>query len=139
MSKKSSGLKLSSQLVKFSLLIICLGFLVFWVNPNLIPQPDLRDRWQIFKANLTQSSFLFEKASSLATFSRDKFMLLAKTIKLPKQVTGLPDEVVVEDAVIQLTEKLKSLPEKQAKTVKRNFCADIVAESAGEVAGSLDQ
>lgn len=120
------------------LLVVGYGFFV----PQAIPYPKIREKVLGIRseANVPENDQLLEAAKGAWQKITEKFLIFAKNTKLPKRVTGLPEEVVVEDAVKQLTERVKKLPAEQAKKAKQNFCADIVAEStkAGQVAGATD-
>lgn len=52
-----------------------------------------------------------------------------KQIEVPTQVSGLPEEVVIDDVVNNLVDEVKQLPENQVKKVKIQFCQDVISEA----------
>lgn len=125
--------------VKILILALLLGAGYVSYHPEVIPneavqQKVLGIRDEIRKPDSPITQFAGKVWQSMTKV----FLDFAKNTKLPKKITGLPEEIVVEDVVKKLTEQVKQLPAKEAHKVKQNFCADIVAESTGQVAGAKD-
>ena len=49
-----------------------------------------------------------------------------ENIKVPKQFTGTDEEIVIEDAFNQFSQKIKDLPEQQVDRIKIQFCKDVL-------------
>jgi len=139
--KKSSGTVNPLKMLRRLLLklgpLLVIGFLVLLVlKPELIPNPEAQAKVMDMKESFLNDSPIGEKVGWLASKATEKFLLFAKNTKLPKQVTGLPEEVVVEDMVNELGQTLKDLPANQVEKIKANFCADVVNNAS--VAGEKD-
>jgi hypothetical protein len=50
-------------------------------------------------------------------------------IKKQDVIPGLPEEVVVDQALNGLTDQIKNLPKEQLKQVKIAFCQDVISEA----------
>lgn len=112
------------------MLVILLG-VVAWQQPDQIPYPPAANYIKQFKSSPQASQVL--GATITAPDSLDKaqqyLQSVAKTTKLPTSLTGLPEEVVVEDVMKNITGELKKLPEKEAEKLKVQFCQDVIAQS----------
>jgi hypothetical protein len=49
-----------------------------------------------------------------------------ENIKVPKQLTGSDEEIVIEDAFNQFSQKIKDLPAEQVDRIKIQVCKDIL-------------
>jgi hypothetical protein len=121
---------LPGSLIKFLFLGLVVAIAYGFYNPEIIPQDSLKEKVLGIRDQVPhQEGLVTETASWLTQTAQKTYTHIATTVKVPKELTGLPEEVVVEEAVKQLGDKVKTLPVEQAHKVKQYFCADIVAES----------
>jgi hypothetical protein len=124
--------ELSLRPLLFKLMLVALVCAIIYgiYNPEVIPHSDVKEKVLGIRTELETNegwpakSWDWVQAAATTTYSQ-----IATNVKVPTEISGLPEEVVVEEAVKQLGEKIKSLPAEQAHKAKQHFCADIVAES----------
>jgi hypothetical protein len=118
------------------IILISIAYLA-WSQPQQIPYPALRAQVEKYKKPTATSSGISVTLDTPALVKQTQLVVsnLAKTIKIPTNVTGLPEEIVVEDVVNNLTAQVKKLPENQVKVIKTEFCQDVINEATATVAG----
>jgi len=112
------------------LAVVGLGYLA-WTQPEQIPYPPLKS--QVLGLKTAESS---ESASPIRLDTPKLFRSaqglvrsLNKSVKIPTNLTGLPEEIVVDELVKKLGEQLITLPDSQIKQVKVEFCQDVIDEA----------
>jgi hypothetical protein len=125
-------------LLRSKFIVIGLALLAYAIyNPSVIPHPQLQQQASQLNQTITsQDNSWQKKASWLYHKLQEKFLIFAQKTKLPKQLTGLPEEVVVQDIVDDLTNQVKQLPQKQVKSAKTQFCQDVINDATASIAGT---
>lgn len=105
-------------------ILIVAGYLIY--NPAVIPNEQGKVKAEEVRSYLVgdggeASGFLITVWNRL----QEDFLRFAKNTKLPKNVTGLPEEIVVEEAVANLSRQVQNLPKEQLQKVKVEFCRDV--------------
>ena len=67
-----------------------------------------------------------EKISSILGKTTGLVQEGLENIKVPKQLTGTDEEIVIEDAFNQFSQKIQDLPEQQVDRIKIQFCKDVL-------------
>ena len=100
------------------------------VRPSIIPDPKQRAqvegvREQILEANEVAQ----EKAYEVLGESTDVVgNVVSKVSEATEEISGTNPQQVVEEKVTSFAEEIKSLPEKQVKKIKLEFCAELIEE-----------
>lgn len=130
--KKSLAANLRSILIKMGLLGLVVGGYFLWQNPKLIEQilSDSSVSQPKEKASQTVST-------AAKTSTQNMSAILGKTtsfveeglqnLKIPKQLSGSDEEIVLEEVVNDFTAKIKNLPQEQVDRIKIQFCEDLLA------------
>lgn len=123
--------------VKFKIglvLLVVVGY-GLW-RPEAIPQPTLKSWAQAgrgwLEAQVPKDSSQLKAALGKA---REQVLGAYSAIQKDQKIPGLPEEVVVNDYVDMLTDKVKALPAEQLREVKRSFCQDVIDEATGSAQG----
>lgn len=121
------------------LLLLILGGYFVWQQPEVIPYPSVSTAINQIKQseNPTQVLGASISAPDTLTKAQEAISSMIKTTKLPTSITGLPEEVVVEDLMISVTSELKKLPEKEAQKLKVQFCQDVLEAQEGSGAANV--
>lgn len=113
------------------ILLIAVSYLIY--NPSVLGIQEIEKEIEGFKAMvLSSDSATTQQILGLTDAAKDGVISFTQNTKLPSEVTGLPEEVVVEDYVDQMKEEVKKLPEKQLHEVKKQFCQDVIQEAFDE-------
>lgn len=133
-------LKILNPKLLLLVLAIALGFLA-WQSPQSIPNQKTAEFVQQFKSSQSGSEVTTIELNTpyLVDQAQKVFASFTQNTTLPSEITGLPEEVVVEDAVSSLTQELKKLPAKEAIKFKTEFCQDVINQHTASVAGAVDQ
>jgi hypothetical protein len=112
---------------------------IFAAAGYVVYRPEIMGNQQISDQIISlKEKYLNQKPGQLPTLSsitqnaqsaKDRVLGAYSQIQEKNVIPGLPREVVVNDAVNQLTEQIKQLPAEELKQVKRNFCRDVIDEA----------
>ena len=129
--RKKSLKKIITLLSRLLLIGLVLGGYYVYKNPELIKgqvlgeevsvEPESESTESIFTDLVSQ-----EKVADILGKTTDLVKEGLETIKVPKQFTGTDEEIVIEDAFNQFSQKVKDLPEQQVDRIKIQFCKDVL-------------
>ncbi len=129
--RKKSLKKIITLLSRLLLISLVLGGYYVYKNPELIKgqvlgeevsvEPESESTESIFTDLVSQ-----EKVADILGKTTDLVKEGLETIKVPKQFTGTDEEIVIEDAFNQFSQKVKDLPEQQVDRIKIQFCKDVL-------------
>lgn len=118
--------KLKKRFIRFIFLGLLISSALAFYDPNLIPNPDLRQQVEGIK-------------SEILTYTNESLHLpskLPESLALDQILDNLPqgsvlgeEEIEVENVFGIITQQLKTLPQKEAKKIKYDFCADLIFEA----------
>jgi hypothetical protein len=109
---------------------LVVGLLIY--RPETIPEGVWRYRAKYVHDQLQQQKPPDgQKLADMWQATREKVLGAYSSIQQDHKIPGLPEEVVVNDYVDVLTDKVKALPAKQLKQVKQSFCQDVIDEATG--------
>ena len=120
--------KLKWRIKKYTRRALMLGIIVavyFWVLPLLVPSmaPQVDQARQAVVAAAGQAQKQMTQILGTATELSEELTSRKKEIE-----EGGP-EILVQETVDDLTERIKALPREQVKKVKIQFCADLIEEA----------
>ena len=133
--RKKSIKKITTLLSRLLLIGLIIGGYYLYKNPELIKGQVLGEEVSIeseseLKPESTESILnnlvSQEKVAEILGKTTDLVEEGLETIKVPKQLTGTDEEIVIEDAFNQFSQKIKDLPEQQVDRIKIQFCIDIL-------------
>ena len=117
------------------LLAVVVGVVFF--RPEIIPHPLAREKaMQLRDQFMATDSARYQQILGLTDQAKNTAVTVAKNTELPSEMTGLPEEVVVEEYVSHLTDEVKKLPQNQLKQVKIEFCQDVIDEATASGTGN---
>lgn len=112
------------------ILLAAIGAGVVLVKPSLISDPakraqveDLRNK--ILQVNNEGQEKALKVLGESAEVVKDT---TDKAADVAKDLSGKDPQVIVEEKVTILKEEVRSLPEKQVKKIKLEFCQDVIKE-----------
>ena len=101
-------------------------------NPGAIENPKQREKVEAAREKLVESGSEGGDQLKVSIDSAKEYVKEAfETTKIPKNLTGGEEEIVVEELVNNLSEEVKQLPAEQVKKVKIQFCQDVINEATG--------
>ncbi|MCH7951892.1 hypothetical protein IH980_04105 [Patescibacteria group bacterium] len=120
--------KLKWRIKKYTRRALMLGIIVavyFWVLPLLVPSmaPQVDQTRQTVIAVAGQAQKQMTQILGTAT------ELSAELTSKKKEIEEGGPEILVQETVDDLTERIKALPREQVKKVKSQFCADLIEEA----------
>lgn len=125
--------------IRLIILVMVIVGLVLW-QPGLVKSVPYGDKIIQFREQVLASQpAIANIASAAGEIDWQALWATVKEQKLPQNpFTGEKKEIKVEELAGRLTNELRQIPQEQAKVIKTNFCADVVAEALkqGEVAGA---
>ena len=131
--KKKKSLISPFQII---LIVIILTAFYFYKNPSQLNSLPLHylpfdtSKLNLSEAKPTTPSASFQDtAGSLYSKATGYFLQFANNTNLPTKFDDIPEEVVVDQVVHSLTEEVKTLPQKQVKNIKTQFCQDVISEA----------
>lgn len=122
--------KLFSAKTILILAVVGLGYLA-WTQPEQIPYPPLKSQVLGLKSMESSGSAntITLDTPKLVQSAQGLVSSLSKSIKIPTNLTGLPEEIVVDEVVKKLGEQLITLPDSQINQVKIEFCQDVINDA----------
>ncbi|MFC1653651.1 hypothetical protein ACFL1M_02290 [Patescibacteria group bacterium] len=128
--KQSSFKKAKNLLSKLLLLAVVFGAYYVYKNPEIISSEkndSLQSVEQVGK-DITLTSFVNEeKFSEILGKTTSLVEEGLENIKVPKQLSGTQEEIVIQDVVNNFTERVKDLPNEQVGRIKIQFCKDMLS------------
>lgn len=120
-------------------LLIAVGYFA-WTQPQSIPHQQAREMVLGIKSSQTDGDISTVELNTPYIVDQAQKVLasFAQNTSLPSEITGLPEEIVVEDVVTNLSGEIKKLPAKEAKKIKTEFCMDVINEYTATVAGTTN-
>jgi len=121
--------KIRRWLVRLGLVAVGVGVGVL-VKPSLIQDSTKRAQVEDMREQILQANEVGqEKALQVLGESAEVIgNTVDKTSSLAKDLSGKDPQVIVEEKVSDFKEEIKSLPEKQIKKIKLEFCQDVIKE-----------
>lgn len=115
---------------KFRLLILLMvGLGAFtWFKPDWLKNPDWINQANKIKGEISHRVTQVNP-SELWQESKSNVLGAYSNIQKENLIPGLPAEVVIDEAVDQLTQQVKDLPHQQVMKIKREFCRDVIDEA----------
>ncbi len=100
------------------------------VKPSLIPDLEKRAQVEGLREQILQANEVGqEKALQVLGESSEVAQeAVDKASEVAKDLSGKDPQVIVEEKVTDFKEEIKSLPEKQVKKIKLEFCQDVIKE-----------
>ena len=98
-------------------------------NPDLVKsfKPDEVVSVESGSTEITLNNFVGqEKISEILGKTTSLVEEGLENIKVPKQITGTDEEIVIEEAFNQFSQKIKDIPEQQVDRIKIQFCKDVL-------------
>lgn len=116
--------KRKRQLFRMIFIAVILSAAYVWYQPEVIEDPQLRLKVLTLKA---QSLDMINNSQLQILSNSSNFSKLAniKTLLPQGEILGKND-VYVETAFQDVSQKLKTLPEEQYLRIKREFCSDVI-------------
>ena len=129
--RSKSFKKITTLLSRLLLIGLVLGGYYVYKNPEFIKGQVLGEEVltesEFKSSEITLDSFVNqEKVAEILGKTTDLVEEGLETIKVPKQFTGTDEEIVLEDAFNQFSQKIKDLPEQQVDRIKVQFCKDVL-------------
>jgi hypothetical protein len=116
---------------KFWLVVAVIGgFLVY--KPEVVGNAAFTQQVNGLKTQINQKKP--QNLSQLKTITDkagEQVLGIYSQTKKDRRIPGLPQEIVVNQAVDDLTRQIKNIPAEQLKVVKREFCRDVIDEATG--------
>ena len=133
--KKRSKFKTIKTILSRLLLVgAVLGRYYVYQNPQLISQNSTQPEEPTEESVSSQSLETLinqEKVAEILGKTTEFVEEGLETIKVPKQLSGSQEEIVIQDVVDDFTEKVKDLPSQQVDKIKVQFCQDILGDVEG--------
>jgi hypothetical protein len=122
------------------LAVVGLGYLA-WTQPEQIPYQPLKSQVLGLKTmeSTASANTIMLDTPKLIQSAQQLVSSMSKSIKIPTSITGLPEEIVVDETVKKLGEQLITLPNSQIQQVRIQFCQDLIdnaTQSASASAGN---
>ena len=129
--RKKSFKKITTLLSRLLLIGLVLGGYYVYKNPEFIKGLVLGEEVSTGSESEPTETVLNslinqEKVAEILGKTTDLVEEGLETIKVPKQFTGTDEEIVIEDAFNQFSQKIKDLPEQQVDRIKIQFCKDVL-------------
>ena len=108
---------------------LVLGGYYIYKNPDLVKsfKPDEVVSVESGSTEITLNNFVGqEKISEILGKTTSLVEEGLENIKVPKQITGTDEEIVIEEAFNQFSQKIKDIPEQQVDRIKIQFCKDVL-------------
>lgn len=123
--------KITTLLSRLLLIGLVLGGYYVYKNPEFIKGQVLGEEAsaesESESTEITLDSFVSqEKVAEILGKTTGLVEEGLENIKVPKQFTGTDEEIVIEDAFNQFSQKIKDLPEQQVDRIKIQFCKDVL-------------
>lgn len=128
--RRKAARRFQGSVVKMVGLVLLGGAAFLLFNPQVIENLEQRQKVEAVRSNLFESGDEGGGQLTTAIESAKEYIEHAfETIKIPKELTGSEEEIVVQELVDNLTEQVKQLPAEQVKRVKVGFCQDVIDEA----------
>jgi len=123
--------KVMTLLSRVLLIGLIVGGYYVYKNPEFIKSQvlgeEVSEETESESIETSLSSFVDqEKISSILGKTTGLVQEGLENIKVPKQLTGTDEEIVIEDAFNQFSQKIQDLPEQQVDRIKIQFCKDVL-------------
>lgn len=126
--KKSSIRKIKHLISRVLLVGLVFGGYYLYKNPQLVSQIlNKQPPEELVSSQAILNNFISqEKASEILGKTTSLVAEGLENIKIPKQLSGSNEEIVIQDAFDQFSQKIKDLPAEQVDRVKIQLCKDIL-------------
>lgn len=122
--------KMQRRLSLLCLLLIAGGL----YRPDLVPLTQVRPYFEQGRSWIDGLA-IQDKPDGLVKGLNDEILPKIKEFKIPSDISGLPEEVVVEDFVASMTGELAKLPAKEFQRIQQSFCQDLLSAAMATVSG----
>lgn len=116
-----------------SLLLILVAAGIY--RPDLVPVPQVQGYfqqahdWVLQRFESTEVSEEYSNDHGLVKGIQDSLIPTIRHMSVPSYVSGMPEEVIVDEYVSHLTGELAQLPAEQFERIQVAFCEDLLKEA----------
>lgn len=127
--RKSKHVSIKNVLIKLILLAIVVGGVYVYQNPMLLPtqiQEVLIVNELIAPDVVVSSSKVKDETSTILGKTTSLLEEGLQNIKVPKNIIGGEEEIVLQEVFDNFTQRVKNLPNEQVDRIKIQFCKDLL-------------
>lgn len=122
--------KLKKRLITIALILTALGAGYYLTNPATAGKASQSEQIATIRDKIiTYSQIGQEQAVKVLGIATEYTERALRTTKVPKQLIGGDEEIIVDQVVKNFTEEVKKLPAQQAQKIKTQICQDVIDEA----------